>query len=157
MELHIGIKKELREEIAQSLCRVLAETYSLYLKTHNFHWNVTGPMFASLHLEFEKHYTEMAMAVDVIAERIRSLGVYAPGSYKAFAQLSGIEDASDTVPEALEMVKILVKDHETLIKTARDVCSLAEEANDQSTLDLLTQRLQWHEKTAWMLRSFLEK
>lgn len=155
MELNTGIAPKQREEVSEALSKLLADSYTLYLKTHNFHWNVTGPMFQTLHLMFEQHYTELAMAVDLIAERIRALGVYAPGSYAAFARLSSIAD-TDEVPKALEMVELLVEAHETVIRTARQLVQLAEEASDQATADLGTQRLQIHEKTAWMLRSLLE-
>lgn len=155
MELNTGIAPKQREEVSEALSKLLADSYTLYLKTHNFHWNVTGPMFQTLHLMFEQHYTELAMAVDLIAERIRALGVYAPGSYAAFARLSSIPD-TDEVPKALEMVTLLVEAHETVIRTARQLVQLAEEASDQATADLGTQRLQIHEKTAWMLRSLLE-
>ena len=139
----------------RGLSKLLADSYTLYLKTHNFHWNVTGPMFQTLHIMFEEHYTELAMAVDLIAERIRALGFPAPGSYAAYGRLSSVSD-TDGVPKALEMVKLLVEAHETVIRTARSVVKLAEEAADQATADLGTQRLQVHEKTAWMLRSLLE-
>ena len=148
MKIDIGIKAAKREQIAGGLSRVLADTYTLYLKTHNFHWNVTGPMFQTLHLMFETHYNELALAVDLIAERIRALGLPAPGTYKEFAKLSAIK--------AEEMIKRLVEGHETVARTAREVFKAADEANDQPTCDLLTQRMQVHEKTAWMLRSLLE-
>lgn len=156
MDLNIGISPKHREELAGELSRLLADSYTLYLKTHNFHWNVTGPMFQTLHAMFEAHYTELAMAVDVIAERIRALGIKAPGSYAAFGRLSTVPD-TDGAPKALEMVKLLVEAHETVIRTARQVVHVAEEAGDQATADLGTQRLQLHEKTAWMLRSLLEE
>ncbi|KPK16576.1 MAG: ferritin [Myxococcales bacterium SG8_38] len=155
MDLNTGIAVKDRKELADELSRLLADSYTLYLKTHNFHWNVTGPMFQTLHLMFEEHYTELAMAVDLIAERIRALGFPAPGSYAAFGRLSSVSD-TDAVPKALEMVKLLVEAHETVIRTARKVVKAAEEAGDQATADLGTQRLQLHEKTAWMLRSLLE-
>lgn len=154
MEPNIGINQEQRQEIAQGLSRVLADSYTLYLKTHNFHWNVTGPMFQTLHLMFETQYTELATAVDDIAERIRSLGEPAPGTYAQFASLSSINQ-EDGVPEATAMVRSLVTAHETCARTSREVFSLAEKANDQPSCDLLTQRMQVHEKTAWMLRSLL--
>ena len=156
MELNIGISSEQREKLADELSRLLADSYTLYLKTHNFHWNVTGPMFQTLHVMFEEHYTELAMAVDLIAERIRALGFPAPGSYAAYARLASVSD-TDGVPAALEMVRLLVDAHETVIRTAREVVTAAEQAGDQATADLGTQRLQLHEKTAWMLRSLLEK
>ena len=155
MELNTGISTEHRQKLADELSRLLADSYTLYLKTHNFHWNVTGPMFQTLHVMFEEHYTELALAVDLIAERIRALGFPAPGSYAAYARLSSVVDA-DGVPSALEMVKLLVEAHETVIRTAREAVKAAEEAGDQATADLGTQRLQIHEKTAWMLRSLLE-
>jgi len=155
MQLNTGIDAAHREELVGELSKLLADSYTLYLKTHNFHWNVTGPMFQTLHLMFEQHYTELALAVDLLAERIRSLGHRAPGSYAAFGRLSSVPD-TDAAPKAMEMVKILVSDHETVIKTARSVVTSAEKAGDQATADLGTQRLQIHEKTAWMLRSLLE-
>lgn len=155
MQIDIGIETKAREEIAAGLSKVLADTYTLYLKSHNFHWNVTGPMFQTLHLMFEQHYNELALAVDQIAERIRALGVPAPGTYRQFAALSAIKE-DDGVPAALQMVRLLVEGHETAARTARQVFKVAEAANDQPTCDLLTQRLQVHEKTAWMLRSLLE-
>jgi len=156
MKIDIGIPDQQREEIALGLSRLLADSYTLYLKTHNFHWNVTGPMFTTLHTLFEQHYTELAMAVDVIAERIRALGVAAPGSYKQFAELSSIEEETGT-PTAEEMIRQLVKGQEAVVKTARAVFPVVEKANDEPTADLLTQRMQVHEKNAWMLRSLLEK
>ena len=155
MKIDIGIPETERAKIAEGLSRLLADTYTLYLKTHNFHWNVTGPMFQTLHLMFEQHYNELALAVDQIAERIRALGVPAPGTYRQFAALSAIKE-DDGVPAALQMVRLLVEGHETAARTARQVFKVAEAANDQPTCDLLTQRLQVHEKTAWMLRSLLE-
>ena len=131
---------------------LLADEHVLYTKTRNFHWNVTGPMFQTLHLMFETQYNELALAVDLIAERIRSLGVPAPGTYKQFLELSAIKEA-DGVPKAEDMIRLLVKGHETVARTSREVFEVAEAANDQSTCDLLTQRLQVHEKTAWMLRA----
>src|SRR5687767_5490521 len=155
MDINIGIAPKQREQIAASLSKVLADTYTLYLKTHNFHWNVTGPMFQTLHLMFEQHYNELALAVDSIAERIRALGLPAPGTYKQFAALSSIKE-EDGVPKAQEMIRLLVQGHEAVARTSRGVFTIAEEANDQPTCDLLTQRMQVHEKTAWMLRSLLE-
>jgi starvation-inducible DNA-binding protein len=154
--IDIGISEKDRKRLAEGLSRLLADTYTLYLKTHNFHWNVTGPMFQTLHLMFETHYNELALAVDLIAERIRALGHVAPGSYQAFAKLSTIKEETG-VPAATAMIRSLVKGHEAVAKTARAVFPVAEEANDQPTADLLTQRLQVHEKTAWMLRSLLAK
>ena len=153
--IDIGIKSEQRQAIAQGLSRLLADEYTLYLKTHNFHWNVTGPMFNTLHLMFETHYTEAALAVDLVAERIRALGFPAPGTYAAYSKLSSIQE-TEGVPEAMEMVRLLVKGHEACAKTARSIFPLADKASDEPTADLLTQRLQVHEKTAWMLRSLLE-
>ncbi|MGK4000222.1 Dps family protein [Sorangium sp. So ce1024] len=155
MQINIGIDAKDRQQIGTGLGRVLADTYTLYLKTHNFHWNVTGPMFQTLHLMFEQQYNELALAVDLIAERIRALGLPAPGTYKQFAALSSIKE-EDGIPKATDMIKLLVEGHETVARTAREVFPLAEAANDQPTCDLLTQRLQVHEKTAWMLRSLLE-
>ena len=156
VSIDIGINEKDREKIAAGLSRLLADTYSLYLKTHYFHWNVTGPMFQTLHLMFETQYNELALAVDSVAERIRSLGYEAPGSYKAYAKLTSIEE-TDHVPAATDMIQLLVKGHEAVTRTARKVFPAADQAGDESTADLLTQRLQIHEKTAWMLRSLLEK
>jgi starvation-inducible DNA-binding protein len=155
MEIDIGISKEDRAQIAQGLSKLLADSYTLYLTTHNFHWNVTGPMFNTLHLMFEGQYNELALAVDLIAERIRALGFPAPGSYKAFQKLSSIAEP-DGVPSAEDMIRTLVKGQEAVAKTARSVVPIAEKASDEPTLDLLTQRMQLHEKNAWMLRSLLE-
>ncbi|MGE3475222.1 MAG: Dps family protein [Rhodospirillaceae bacterium] len=153
--IDIGIAPKERKAIADGLAKVLADTYTVYLKTHGFHWNVTGPMFQTLHLMFMQQYTEAWTAVDLIAERIRALGFPAPGSYAAFSRLASVKEEKD-VPSAVNMIKILVKDHERVAKTARALLPLADKANDQPTIDLITQRLQWHEKTAWMLRSLLE-
>ncbi|NEQ87511.1 MAG: DNA starvation/stationary phase protection protein [Moorea sp. SIO2I5] len=153
--VNIGINEQDRKEIAEGLSRLLADTYTLYLKTHAFHWNVTGPMFNSLHLMFEQQYNELALAVDAVAERIRTLGYPAPGSYSQYAQLSSIPETSD-VPEAEEMVRLLVEANEAVVRTARSVFPAAERANDESTADLLTERMSIHEKTAWMLRSILK-
>ena len=155
MKIDTGIPESDRQEIAEGLSRLLADSYTLYLKTHNFHWNVTGPMFQTLHTMFEEEYTELAMAVDEIAERIRALGHPAPGSYAAYAKLSTVTESED-VPEAKEMVTQLVTAHETVAKTARSIFPAAEAGNDEVTADLLTQRMTVHEKTAWMLRSLLE-
>jgi len=155
MNIDIGIDAGDREAIAGGLARVLADSYTLYLKTHNFHWNVTGPMFQTLHPMFETHYTELALAVDAVAERIRALGFPAPGTYGQFQALSSITDEPG-VPRAEDMIRRLVEGHETVARTARDVFKVAEGASDQPTCDLLTQRMQVHEKTAWMLRSLLE-
>ena len=155
MDIDIGIKKADRVAIADNLSKVLADTYTLYLKTHGYHWNVTGPMFNTLHLMFEQQYNEMWMAMDEIAERIRAVGEFAPGSGAAFATLSNIAEADD-VPDAKEMIADLARGHERLAKTAREAFKPAEAAGDQPTMDLLTQRMQASEKTAWMLRSMLE-
>jgi starvation-inducible DNA-binding protein len=154
-QIDIGIKGKDREKIVAGLSKVLADTYTLYLKTHNFHWNVEGPMFNTLHLMFMEEYTELWNALDAIAERIRSLGFPAPGTYAEFAKLTSIEETSG-VPEAMEMVRLLVAGHEAVARTARAAFPAAEKAGDESTCDLLTQRLQVHEKTAWMLRSLLK-
>jgi starvation-inducible DNA-binding protein len=154
MDIDIGIKKADREAIADQLGNVLADTYTLYLKTHGYHWNVTGPMFNTLHLMFETQYNELWMAVDLIAERIRSLGVDAPGSGSDLAKRAKIKEA-DGVPEASEMIADLAKGHERLAKTARQAFPVAEGAGDQPTMDLLTQRMQASEKTAWMLRAMV--
>ena len=152
--IDIGIADKDREKIAHGLARLLADTYSLYLKTHNFHWNVEGPMFNTLHLMFMDQYTELWNALDAIAERIRSLGYPAPGTYREFSRLTSIEE-TDGVPEALGMVRLLVAGHEAVARTARAAFPATEKGGDESTADLLTQRLQVHEKTAWMLRSLL--
>ncbi len=154
MELNIGISAEDRSEIASGLSKLLADSYSLYLKTHNYHWNVEGPLFNTLHLMFEQHYTELATAVDEIAERIRALGVKAPGSYSAFAKLTSIEEANGD-ETAEEMIRQLVIGQETVARTAREAIKAADAASDEPTADLLTQRMQIHEKNAWMLRSML--
>lgn len=153
----IGISEEDRAAIANGLSRLMADTYTLYLTTHNFHWNVTGPMFNTLHQMFMEQYTELWNAVDPIAERIRALGHWAPGSYAHFASLASIEDAPGMPPKAQEMIRILRKGHEAVARTAREVFPLASQADDQPTADLLTQRLDVHEKTAWMLRSLMEE
>jgi starvation-inducible DNA-binding protein len=155
MAIDIGIPAEQREKIANGLSRLLADTYTLYLKTHNYHWNVTGPLFNTLHTMFETQYTELAAAVDEIAERIRALGYPAPGSYKAFAALTSIKE-EEGVPSAEDMIRDLVVGQETVVRTAREVFPIADEAHDEPTADLLTQRMQLHEKNAWMLRSMLE-
>jgi len=154
MEINIGISASQRSEIAEKLSRLLAGSYSLYLKTHNYHWNVTGPQFNTLHAMFETQYTELAIAIDDIAERIRALGVKAPGSYKEFSERTSIADASGD-ESAEVMVRMLVEGQETVAKTAREAFPVAEAANDEPTADLLTQRMQVHEKNAWMLRSML--
>ena len=155
--ISIGITEADRRKIATGLSHLLADTYTLYLTTHNFHWNVTGPMFTSLHTMFMTQYTELWGAVDPVAERIRSLGHAAPGSYAAFGALASIKDAPTTPPKALEMVRILVEGHEAVARTARGIFPLADKAGDEPTADLLTQRLTVHEQTAWMLRSLLEE
>ena len=157
MGIHIGISDKDRAAIAGGLSKLLADTYTLYLTTHNFHWNVTGPMFNTLHLMFMTQYTELWAAVDPIAERIRSLGHPAPGSYAQFGALASIKDAPAVPPKALEMVRILVQGHEAVARTARSLFPLADKAGDEPTADLLTQRLTVHEQTAWMLRSLLEE
>ncbi|HET9978621.1 MAG TPA: Dps family protein [Burkholderiaceae bacterium] len=154
--INIGLSEKDRSAIAAGLSRLLADTYTLYLTTHNFHWNVTGPMFNTLHAMFMAQYTELWNAVDPIAERIRALGHAAPGSYAQFGKLSSIADAPSKPPKALEMVRILVEGHEAVARTARSVFALAAAVDDQPTADLLTQRLDIHEKTAWMLRALLE-
>jgi starvation-inducible DNA-binding protein len=155
MKIDIGIPEAQRKKIAEGLSHLMADTYTLYLKTHGFHWNVTGPMFNTLHLMFETQYNELWTAVDLIAERIRSLGVYAPGSYQQIGKLSSIKE-EPKVPNAEEMLRQLVAGHEAVVRTAREVFPVAEKGNDESTCDLLTQRMQLHEKTAWMLRSMLQ-
>jgi starvation-inducible DNA-binding protein len=155
--IDIGISGEDRAAIAGGLSNLLADTYTLYLTTHNFHWNVTGPMFNTLHAMFMAQYTELWNAVDPIAERIRSLGHPAPGSYAQFGKLSSLPDAPTEPPKALEMVRILVQGHEAVARTARAIFPLADKASDEPTADLLTQRLTVHEQTAWMLRSLLEE
>jgi len=154
--INIGISEKDRAAIAGGLSRLLADSYTLYLTTHNFHWNVTGPMFNTLHAMFMTQYTELWTAVDPIAERIRSLGHPAPGSYAQFGKLSSLKDAPTTPPKAMEMVRILMEGHEAVARTARGIFPLAAEASDEPTADLLTQRLTVHEQTAWMLRSLLE-
>ncbi len=156
LPLNIGIDDASRAKIAEGLSRMLADTYTLYLKTHNFHWNVTGPMFQTLHLMFETQYTELALAVDLIAERIRALGYPAPGTYSEYVKLSSIPETPG-VPKAKEMIRLLVEGQEAVVRTARSVFPVVDEVNDEPTADLLTQRMQVHEKTAWMLRSLLEE
>jgi starvation-inducible DNA-binding protein len=154
--MNIGLTSEQRQKIADGLSRLLADSYTLYLKTHNYHWNVTGPQFSSLHTLFEQQYTELAVAVDDIAERIRSLGIRAPGSYEEFAKLTSVDEAGGG-ESADDMIRQLVTGQETIVRTAREAFPAADEANDEPTADLLTQRMQSHEKNAWMLRSLLEK
>ena len=154
MSINTGIKSDNRAVVVDGLSRLLADTYTLYLKTHNYHWNVTGPMFASLHALFEEQYTELAGAVDVIAERIRALGEFAPGSYKAFSQLTSIEEETD-VPKAEVMINNLLKSHEIISRLSRELLKKDEIEHDDVSADLLTQRMEFHEKNAWMLRSLL--
>lgn len=151
---NIGIDSSDRQAIAQALSKVLADTYTLYLKTHNFHWNVTGPRFRDLHLMFEEQYTELAIAVDDIAERIRTLGHTAPGTYAQYAELTAIKE-NDTIPSAADMVQILTEDNETVVRTLRDALTTAGEGNDESSVSLISDRMVSHEKTAWMLRSLM--
>jgi starvation-inducible DNA-binding protein len=154
-EVNIGISGTDRKEIAEGLSRLLADSYTLYLKTHNFHWNVTGPMFPTLHTMFETQYRELAEAVDEIAERIRALGFPAPGSYGEFSRLTSIKEASATTSTS-EMIHQLVDGQEAVVRTMRAIIPVVERAKDEATIDLLTERMQHHEKTAWMLRSLLE-
>jgi starvation-inducible DNA-binding protein len=154
MEINTGIPDTARKELAEGLARLLADTYTLYIKTHGYHWNVTGPMFRSLHLMFEEQYMDLREAADVIAERIRALGYLAPGSYREFARLGSVSD-DEEVPEAADMVRNLVVAHETVIRTARALVSTAEETADVATADLVTGRIEIHEKTAWMLRAMI--
>ena len=156
VKMDIGISDKDRAAIAQGLSRLLADTYTLYLTTHNFHWNVTGPMFNSLHTMFMAQYTELWNAVDPIAERIRALGHVAPGSYAQYGKLSSLPDAPPEPPKALEMVRILAQGHEAVARTARSIFPLVDQASDEPTADVLVQRLAVHEQTAWMLRSLLE-
>ena len=156
MEINTGISAAERAAIVQGLSKLLADSYVLYLKTHSFHWNVEGPMFQTLHQMFMEQYTETWNAIDLIAERIRSLGEYAPGTYREYARLTRIKE-TEGVPRAEEMVQLLIEGQETIVRTAREVLPVADEAHDEPTLDLLTQRLNIHEKNAWMLRSLLKK
>ena len=156
MKIDIGINEENREKIAKGLNHLLADTYTLYLMTHNFHWNVKGPMFNTLHLMFEGQYNELALAVDMIAERIRALGYPAPGTYSEFAKLTSIKEVPG-VPMARDMIAHLVEGQQAIVRTARSLFPVVEEAADEPTADILTQRMQLHEKTAWMLRSLLEE
>ncbi|KXF81726.1 Dps family protein [Enterovibrio coralii] len=153
--INIGIAENDRLEIAQGLKRLLADSYTLYLQTHNFHWNVTGKQFRELHVMFEEQYNALALAVDEVAERIRTLGVAAPGTYKAFAELSAIEEV-EGVPSADEMIDILTRGHEQVVRTSRDVLKVAQDANDESSASLVSDRMREHEKTAWMLRAMRE-
>lgn len=154
MKIDIGIAEQDRINVAEGLKKLLADSYTLYLQTHNFHWNVVGPQFRDLHLMFEEHYTELASAVDMIAERIRTLGVAAPGTYKAFASLSSIEEV-EGVPAAEKMLQLLNQGHEQVVRTSREVLTVAQEAGDESTASLVSDRMRVHEKTAWMLRAML--
>ncbi|MEX0772395.1 MAG: Dps family protein [Balneolales bacterium] len=154
-EVNIGISEKYRDEISDGLSHLLADTYTLYLKSQNYHWNVTGPQFHSLHEMFEEHYKELAEAVDALAEGIRALGHFAPGTLNQFSEMSSVSEEYD-VPDAMEMINRLVMAHEQIMETARKVVSISEEADDQTTLDLVTERLKFHSKTAWMLRSHLQ-
>lgn len=154
--INTGIPENQRLEIANGLSKLLADSYTLYLKTHNYHWNVKGPMFNTLHLMFEQQYTELATAVDEIAERIRALDMPAPGSYKAFAALTDVTE-DDDMPNARQMIANLVEGQETIVRTARGIFPVVDAANDEPSADILTQRMSIHEKNAWMLRSMLEE
>jgi len=154
-QMNTGISPKDREKIAQGLSHLLADTYTVYLKTHNFHWNVEGPMFQTLHILFMEQYTEAWNAIDMIAERMRSLGHYAPGTYKQFQKLASIKE-TEGVPSAKKMIELLIEGQEAIVRTARSVIPVADKASDEPTLDLLTQRMQIHEKNAWMLRSLLK-
>lgn len=154
LDINIGISDENREKIAAGLSKILADTYLVYLKTHNYHWNVTGPHFHSLHEQFEEQYTELAEAVDVIAERIRALGHRAPGTFREFNELTSIKEDTDQ-PNEMEMVRRLAVDNETILRTARQALPACEDAGDEASIDLITERLHIHSKTAWMLRSHL--
>jgi starvation-inducible DNA-binding protein len=156
MSTTADLTSQQQQDIAKGLAVLLADSYTLYLKTHNYHWNVRGPMFQTLHLMFEQHYTELATAVDLIAERIRALEVQSPGSYAEFGKLTSIKEAVGPI-KAQEMIRQLLGDHQTVARTAKQAFPAAEKASDQATMDLLTQRMQLHEKTAWMLRSLLEE
>jgi starvation-inducible DNA-binding protein len=156
MTINTGIPAEDRKAIADGLSRLLADSYTLYLKTHNFHWNVEGPMFQTLHILFMQQYTEAWNAIDLVAERIRSLGHYAPGTYKQYQKLASIKE-TEGIPKATKMIVLLIDGQEAIVRTARSVLPVADKANDEPTLDLLTQRMQVHEKNAWMLRSLLQK
>jgi starvation-inducible DNA-binding protein len=154
--MNTGISEKDRTKIADGLSRLLADTYTVYLKTHNFHWNVEGPMFQTLHILFMEQYTEAWNAIDLIAERIRSLGHYAPGTYKQYQKLASIKE-TEGIPKARKMMELLIEGQEAIVRTARSVLPIADKANDEPTLDLLTQRMQIHEKNAWILRSLLQK
>ncbi len=155
-KINIGIDEKERKRIADGLSKPLADSYTLYLQTHNFHWNVKGPMFQTLHVMFEQQYTELALAVDLIAERIRALGFPAPATYGQFVELSSIKEVKG-VPGAHKMIEILIDGQEAIVRTARAISPLVDDAHDEPSADLLTQRMQTHEKAAWMLRSLLEK
>lgn len=155
MQIDIGINEVNRKAVAEQLSILLADSYTLYLQTHNFHWNVTGPRFNDLHVMFETHYTELAEAVDEIAERIRSVGVFAPGTYQAFAELSNIQPV-EGVPSAEDMVKTLTQNHEQIVKTCRQALKVAQDADDESSASLISDRMVIHEKTAWMLRALTQ-
>jgi starvation-inducible DNA-binding protein len=155
MDVNIGISNEDRQKIAEGLSGLLADSYMVYLKTHNYHWNVTGQLFHSLHGMFEEQYTELAAAIDDIAERIRAIGFRAPGSFREYAKITSIKEDSDQ-PDALEMVRRLAVDNETILRTARSILPACEKAGDEASIDLITERLDVHSKTAWMLRSHLE-
>lgn len=155
-KINIGIKEEDRKKLVEGLSKLLADSYTLYLKTHNFHWNVKGPMFQTLHLMFETQYTELALAVDLIAERIRALGYPAPGTYREFAALSSIKEP-ESIPNARDMIHQLVEGQEAVVRTARTILPLVDSTQDEVTSSLLADRMQIHEKTAWMLRSLLEE
>ena len=154
--MNTGISEKDRAKIAEGLSRLLADTYTVYLKTHNFHWNVEGPMFQTLHILFMEQYTEAWNAIDLVAERIRSLGHYAPGTYTQYQKLASIEE-TEGIPKATQMIELLIQGQEAIVRTARSVLPVADKASDEPTLDLLTQRMQVHEKNAWMLRSLLQK
>jgi starvation-inducible DNA-binding protein len=155
MSLNTGIEETKRRDIAKGLSKLLAESYTLYLKTHKYHWNVTGPMFQTLHLMFEQQYTDLAMAVDLLAERIRVMGVKAPGSYQEFSELSSVKDDPSQETSALKMIEILLKDHEQVVRTAKSILPVLDGANDEGTNSLLGARIEFHEKTAWMLKSLM--
>jgi starvation-inducible DNA-binding protein len=155
MEVNIGINKDDRKAIAEGLAKVLADSYMLYLKTHNYHWNVTGKLFHPLHAMFEEQYTELAEAIDEIAERIRALGFRAPGSFREFSEITSIQEDTDQ-PDAIEMIRRSAEANETILRTAREALNPCQDAGDEATIDLLTHRLKVHSKTAWMLRSHLE-
>jgi len=153
--INIGISDKDREQIAKQLMRLQADTYTLYLQTHNFHWNVSGELFRELHLMFEEQYNELSLAVDEIAERIRTLGFHAPGTYQSFASLSAIDEV-EGVPEAKQMISILNRSHETIVNTCRQTLIVAQQAHDESSIALISDRMRVHEKTAWMLRTLLD-